>query len=149
RACRAATHGGARGGPMTPALIVALALGLTAVVEDLRRRTLPNWLTATGAAAGMALAAPRGWGGLWPAIAGAAIGFLILLPLFLMRGMGGGDIKLMAAFGALLGPWAVLIAAMLAAAFGALLAAGILLARPRTVAVPYAPAIVLGAWAAL
>jgi prepilin peptidase CpaA len=134
---------------MTPAVAIALGLGLTAIIEDLRRRKLPNWLTATGVAAGIALAVPRGWSGLWPALAGAALGFAVLLPLFLMRGMGGGDIKLMAAFGALLGPTAVLLAAMLAAAFGAVLATGFLLARPRTSAVPYAPAIVLGAWVAL
>jgi prepilin peptidase CpaA len=134
---------------MTAPLLVAFVLGLIAVAEDLRSRKLPNWLTATGVVAGLALALPRGWSGLWPALAGAAVGFAILLPLFLLRGMGGGDIKLMAAFGALLGPTAVLLAAMLAAAFGAVLAVGFLLARPRTVAVPYAPAIVLGAWVAL
>jgi prepilin peptidase CpaA len=134
---------------MTRAVAISFVLGLAAVIEDLRRRKLPNWLTATGVAAGVALALPRGWNGVWPALAGAALGFLILLPLFLLRGMGGGDIKLMAAFGALLGPTGVLLAAMLAAAFGAVLAVGFLLARPHTRAVPYAPAIVLGAWVAL
>jgi prepilin peptidase CpaA len=116
------------------------------MVEDLRRRTLPNWLTVTGLAAGLGLAALHGWHGLWLAAAGAAIGFAVLLPLFWMRGMGGGDVKLMAAFGALLGPSAVLPAAALAAIFGALLAAAVLVARPRAAAIPYAPAIVLGAW---
>jgi prepilin peptidase CpaA len=115
-------------------------------VEDLRRRTLPNWLTVGGLAAGLALGARHGWHGLWMAAAGAAVGFAVLLPLFWMRAMGGGDVKLMAAYGAVLGPSLVLLAALLAAFFGALLAVGVLLARPRSAAIPYAPAIALGAW---
>jgi prepilin peptidase CpaA len=116
------------------------------MAEDLRRRKLPNWLTLTGLAAGLALAAPHGWHGLWLATAGAALGFGVLLPLLWMRGMGAGDVKLMAAFGALLGPSGVLPAAVLAAIFGAVLAAVVLVARPHAAAIPYAPAIVLGAW---
>jgi prepilin peptidase CpaA len=131
---------------MNGAFLVALAMGLAAMVEDLRRQKLPNWLTITGLAAGLGLAAPHGWHGLWLAVAGAAVGFGILLPLCWMRGMGAGDVKLLAAFGALLGPSAVLAAALLAAIFGAVLAAAVLVARPRTAAIPYAPAIVLGAW---
>ena len=46
---------------MSPALVIALVLGVAATVEDLRRRTLPNWLTMTGLAAGLLLAAPHGW----------------------------------------------------------------------------------------
>jgi len=134
---------------MTGSLAVAAALGAAAVFEDVRRRTLPNWLTVGGLAAALALAAVRGWHGLWPAAAGAAVGFAILLPLFWMRAMGGGDIKLMAAYGALLGPSAVLVAAGFAAFFGAALAAAVLAAAPRTRAIPYAPAIVLGAWMCL
>jgi len=130
---------------MSPALLLAVALGLAASVEDLRRRTLPNWLTAAGLAAGLALAAHHGWYGLWAAAAGAAVGFAILLPLCLMRGMGGGDVKLMAAFGSFLGPVGVLVAAALASLLGAMAAVAVLMVRPRTAAIPYAPAIALGA----
>ena len=63
--------------------------------------------------------------------------------------MGGGDVKLMAAYGALLGPSGILLAALFAALFGGLCAAGTLLWKPRTAAIPYAPAIVLGAWVSL
>jgi prepilin peptidase CpaA len=128
---------------------VALALGAAATVEDLRRRTLPNWLTVTGLVAGLAIGAGQGWRGIVAGAGGAAIGFGILLPLYWLGAMGGGDVKLMAAFGALLGPRGVLPAVALAAVFGAVLAAAVLAARPRTAAIPYAPAIVLGAWAIL
>lgn len=125
---------------------VALLLGLCAAVEDLVRRRISNWLVLSGLLLGLALHA----GSLRSfalSLAGAAAGFLILLPIHLLGGMGGGDVKLMAAFGALLGPSAVLLAALLAAIVGAVGAALWYLCSPRTVAIPFAPAIVLGAWA--
>ena len=63
--------------------------------------------------------------------------------------MGGGDVKLMAAYGALLGPSGILLAAVFTAVFGGLSAAGASLCNRRVPAVPYAPAIVLGAWISL
>jgi len=134
---------------VTPAVPVALSLGAAAVVEDLRRRCLPNWLTAGGVAAGLACAAWGGWRGLGMAAAGAAVGFLMLLPFHLLGAMGGGDVKLMAAYGALLGPSGILLAGVFAAVFGGLSAAAALVGNRRTRAVPYAPAIVLGAWFSL
>jgi prepilin peptidase CpaA len=124
---------------------LALAVGMVAVAEDLRRRTIPNSLTAGAMAiAVIAQAALGGWRGLGAALAGALVGFAVLLP---MR-PGGGDLKLMAAFGAMLGPKGILLAALLAAIFGACWAAVSLLGRPARAAIPFGPAIVLGVWAA-
>ena len=134
---------------MTTVVVLAIGLGVAAVVEDLRRRRVPNWLTATGLAGGLGCAAWGGWHGLGTAAAGTVVGFLILLPFNLCGAMGGGDVKLMAVYGALLGPSGILLAAVFAAVFGGLSAAGTLLWRPRTAAIPYAPAIVLGAWISL
>ena len=134
---------------MTPVVLVAAGLGVAAVVEDLRRRRVPNWLTAAGLAGGLGCAAWGGWHGLGMAAAGTLVGFLILLPFHWWGAMGGGDVKLMAAYGALLGPSGILLAALLAAVLGGLSAAGTLLWKPRTAAIPYAPAIVLGAWISL
>ena len=134
---------------MTPVVLLASGLGVDAVVEDLRRRRVPNWLTAAGLAGGLGCAAWGGWHGLGTAAAGTLVGFLILLPFHWCGAMGGGDVKLMAAYGALLGPSGILLAAVFAAVFGGLSAAGTLLVRPRTAAIPYAPAIVLGAWISL
>jgi prepilin peptidase CpaA len=77
------------------------------------------------------------------------MGFLILLPFRRYGAMGGGDIKLMAAYGALLGPSGILLAALFATIIGGLSAAGKLLLNPRTLAIPYVAAIVLGAWVSL
>ena len=134
---------------MSPAACISSVLGVAAVVEDLRRRRVPNWLTAAGLAGGLGCAAWGGWRGLGMAAAGAAVGFLILLPFHWCGAMGGGDVKLMAAYGALLGPSGILLAALLASGFGGLCAAGALVWNPRAPAIPYAPAIVLGAWVSL
>jgi prepilin peptidase CpaA len=76
-----------------------------------------------------------------------------------MGGMGGGDIKLMAGFGAILGSKLIVVAAMMTAIVGGLMALVYLIvkklrrmARPATAAatplrkeaIPYAPAITLG-----
>lgn len=45
-----------------------------------------------------------GWGGLGLALAGTASGLGLLLPIFLLGGMGAGDVKALAALGALMGP---------------------------------------------
>jgi prepilin peptidase CpaA len=127
-----------------------VALGSAAVIDDLRRRHISNWLTGAGLAAGLAAAlGTAGWRGLLLAAAGAALGFAVFLVFYLMGGLGGGDLKLMAAFGALLGPADIVPAAVLAAIAGALWAAGSSILRPRAGAIPYAPAIVAGAWLAL
>jgi len=129
---------------------VAAALGCCAVFEDLWRRRISNRITAAGFAAGLGLGwAGGGWRGAGCALAGAAVGFSVFFLFHWMGGMGAGDLKLMAAFGALLGPADILTAAVLAAIAGALLAAAALLRRPRAAAIPYAPAIVAGAWLAM
>lgn len=71
---------------------------------DLRERRLPNSLTLGGAA--LVLAARAGFGGLPLFIDGfaaaAAAGLFLLLP-YLMRGAGGGDVKMLFASGAVVG----------------------------------------------
>ena len=71
---------------------------------DLKWRILPNWLTLGGAA--VALVGRLGFGG-WPFFldgfaAAAAAGAFLFLP-FLMRGAGGGDVKMLFAAGAIVG----------------------------------------------
>src|SRR4051812_23420093 len=106
----------------------ALAASLAAIV-DLRSRRIPNWLTASLLVAGIGLNLWRGGlpgGGL--AVAGAALGLLMLLPLYVIRAMGAGDVKLLAGLGALLGPHALVSVALYAALVGGLMSA-LMLAR--------------------
>jgi len=81
------------------------ALMIVAATWDLRWRRIPNWLTAAGLAAGLALqAAIGGSAGLLSAIKGVGLALLVYIPLYALRGVGGGDLKLMAATGAIAGP---------------------------------------------
>jgi prepilin peptidase CpaA len=129
---------------------LVLTLGCLAIFEDLRCGHIPNWINL-GAFVIAVLYQTfwRGWEGLLLAAAGTAIGFAIFLPFYCLGGRGGGDIKLMAAFGALLGPSQILVAALLSALIGGLLAAAMLAWNRRQRTIPYAPAISLGAWLAL
>ena len=79
-------------------------LVLVAAVIDVRTRRIPNWLSGAGIVAGFGLqGALRGWSGLGEAAMGAGLAFLVYFLLFALRAMGGGDVKLMMAVGALAG----------------------------------------------
>jgi prepilin peptidase CpaA len=80
-------------------------------------------LTLGAAAAAMAFhAASHGGSGLLFALFGWGLGLLVFLPLFALRGIGGGDVKLLAALGAWLGPSMVLWVAAFAAIAGGVFA---------------------------
>jgi prepilin peptidase CpaA len=105
---------------IVPAIVVSICL--VACVFDVRTRRIPNWLTLSGAVAGLLYhLATSGLGGLQTAAAGWVLGLLLLLPYFALGGMGGGDVKLMAALGAWLGPWETFWLAMYAGICGGVL----------------------------
>jgi len=88
--------------PPVPYLTAALVL--IAAFCDLRSRTIPNWLTLGGIVVGLAIHPYlTGWSGLQFSATGLGLAALMFLPMFMMRWLGGGDVKLMAAVGALTG----------------------------------------------
>lgn len=108
---------------------MVLILGAMACWFDLRTRRIPNSLTFGGAAFALAYAfAVHGMRGLLVSSGGWLTGVAIFLPLFLLGGMGAGDIKLLACFGAWLGPRAALWIAIYAALVGGVLALAMALA---------------------
>jgi prepilin peptidase CpaA len=83
-----------------------LVLVLIAAVYDLRYRRIPNWLTVSGVLAGLGLNAflDQGRPGMFvSSLMGLVIAFVLNFGLYALRAMGAGDVKLMAAIGALVG----------------------------------------------
>ena len=110
--------------------VIALAIGFAACVTDVRTRRIPNALTFGAAALGLAFhGVVGGFAGLWTAGLGWVVGVALFLPFFMLRGMGGGDVKLLAALGAWLGPGGVFWLAIYATLAGGVMAVGFSVAR--------------------
>jgi len=98
---------------MTSVHICTLTIAGTACVTDLRTRRIPNILTFGAALAGLLFQfATGGVEALGQAALGWLLGAIVFLLPFALGGLGGGDVKLIAALGAWLGPvdavWLVL-----------------------------------------
>ena len=109
--------------PRTGVLICLLAI---AAVGDVRTGRIPNWLVFGGALYALAYNAlypvyPRDMG-LLVALGGLAVGFASLLPGYLLRVLGAGDVKLMAMVGAFLGTRGAVEAVLASLIAGGLLA---------------------------
>jgi prepilin peptidase CpaA len=148
--------------------LVLLGVLAWASAADLRDRRIPNRLTFPAIAVGLVLSAALGGAdGLLDSAKGTGIGLAILLPLFALRWMGAGDVKLLMAVGALKGPEFVFFACLWSGVFGGIFALfGLLRSRRLGLAVahlyysrifaptdgsfitawrvPYGPAIALG-----
>lgn len=112
--------------PFVFIVVVALFTAIAAVV-DVRQHRIPNYLTVPVALLGFLFhAVTQGSAGLLIAGAGFAVGFGLLLVPWLIGGGGMGDVKLLAALGAWLGPMMLLITFALSALLGAALAAGLM-----------------------
>lgn len=121
---------------MSSVTIGVLSAGLlAATVIDLRTRRIPNVLTASMAALGFGLAAVGANENTMAAsLAGLVFGLLLMLPGYALGATGAGDVKLMAAVGAILGPALVLLAFICTSIAGGVLALVIAIRRRRLAA---------------
>lgn len=111
------------GGSPTPFVVLAVLTAAAACVIDVRVRRIPNVLTFGATAVALALRlALGGPTALLDGAAGWLVGLVLLLPFFVLRGLGGGDVKLLAAFGACLGPGVAFWAGMYGMIAGGLFA---------------------------
>jgi prepilin peptidase CpaA len=84
----------------TTLIIFVVSLALI----DWRTHRIPNILCAVGAMFGLALQmGMHGEAGLLAALGGAAVGFAMFLPFYVVRAFGAGDVKAMATVGVFLG----------------------------------------------
>lgn len=104
--------------------VILLCLIVQAAVTDLLLRKIPNVLILSGLLLAFCLHLLLGtsWALLHAWLAGMLAGFFLFLPLYLVRAMAAGDVKLMAMSGAFLGPQGALKVALLAYLLGGLLA---------------------------
>jgi prepilin peptidase CpaA len=111
--------------------IIAIGMGAAAII-DLRTRRIPNLLTASLAAIGIGIAA-AGFGrvGVGAAVLGCVLGLAFMLPGHIFGATGAGDVKLLAAAGALVGPADTLYAFLYTAVAGGALALIVALSRRR------------------
>lgn len=157
---------------MTAQALLAGGVGIAACIDDLRRRQIGNWIPCSAFASGVILqTVEHGWRGTGSALLGTLAGAGVFLIFYLLGGMGGGDVKLMAGFGALLGAKQLFQAALWTAGCGGVMALAVIAwgtfrdlwarrkssgraaeGRPsggRADSIPYAPAIAAGVWLSL
>ena len=85
--------------------VVLIAVLLAAAIYDVRYRRIPNWISVSGTLVGLLLNAFLyvGAPGLIFSLKGLGLGFGVYFALYVLHAMGAGDVKLMAAVGALVG----------------------------------------------
>src|SRR5438876_1022399 len=141
----------AEDGPTAVEYAVMLALIAAAVIDGWKLK-VPNWLTFPLILSGWLLGllnnfdvlADAGFqGGLGSALAGTALGCVLLLPVYSIGGMGAGDVKMQMGFGSWIGAfygihateahpgalWIIFEAFCIAAIVGGIIAFGMILLR--------------------
>ena len=111
--------------------VVLVTLLIVAGVIDYRTYRIPNWLTLSGAVFGLlysALGSNVHQGFLW-SLGGLGLGLLTMLPMYALRVMGAGDVKLMAMVGTFLGYTGIPLAILCTFIVGGIAALGFALCR--------------------
>jgi prepilin peptidase CpaA len=128
-------------------MLIAIFVAVSAAAIDVHERRIPNWLTGGSLLLGLSvhmLAAVFQGGplaalsGIATSLAGAAIGLAVLLPFYMIkiagvgRAFGAGDVKLLAALGAIAGPQVIISIVLYAAVAGGIQSFVLLLTARRT-----------------
>jgi len=109
----------------TEGIAILFIFLLIAMLQDMRRYRISNKLIVIGAVSGvmlnMILPGEMEIRNAANALAGVAAGLLILLPFYMLKIMGAGDVKLMAMIGAFSGPQSIPVIAIYAIICGGIL----------------------------
>lgn len=115
------------------AQVLLAGLVLIAAGFDIRYRRIPNWLVLAGIVVGLGWNLwAAGLSGLGHSAEGLGLGFALYFPLYLLRARGAGDVKLLAAAGAIVGPGSCLWVFMLTAILGGAIALALVMLSGRT-----------------
>jgi prepilin peptidase CpaA len=130
--------------------VLAALLAAVAGWMDWRSRRIPNWLTMSGVIVGIgANSLAWGWRGTKDALLGAGLGLALLLPLVLIRSLGGGDWKLAGAVGAFMGPQHLISALIFSALVAGFMAVVLIIWKRRVMQTLRNIGHMLGAFATL
>lgn len=108
---------------MNTTYLIATLVSFSACITDVRSRRIPNVLTFGAAAAALVFHLSTGQStGLLKSVEGWLVGAAIFFLPFSLGGLGAGDVKLLAALGAWVGPTDALWIALYAGVTGGILA---------------------------
>jgi len=111
-------------------LALLCAILAIAVYGDVRSHRISNTLSLLGLVTGLGLQyLGSGLHGVTSGLLGVGVGLACFAPFYLLRSMGAGDVKLLAAVGAFLGPQGAFYAALFSLLAGGLAAIGYVLWR--------------------
>jgi prepilin peptidase CpaA len=113
--------------------LLLMLMVVLAATSDLLTRRIPNLLllACSAGAITLHLLSNSPANALLAAFAGAATGLVVFLPLYCLRGMAAGDVKLMAATGFFSAPYEVLHLALLSVLAGGIMALVVVIAQGR------------------
>ena len=116
---------------LEPRTGVLMALLIAAAWIDLKTNRVPNLLVLIGIVFAIlyngVYPVYHGQNGWLVGVAGLSVGFIIFMPLYVLGVMGAGDVKLVAAVGAFLGPWPTILAILWSGVAGGVIALALLL----------------------
>jgi prepilin peptidase CpaA len=95
--------------PDVSLLTAAMATAVAAAVMDVQQNRIPNWLTYSTIVEGVLMRTYYyGWRGAMTALGGMILAAGLVFVFYKVNALGGGDLKLLAALGCLVGPQHVL-----------------------------------------
>jgi prepilin peptidase CpaA len=107
-----------------PLIVAVLGFVPLCMLSDVRSRRIPNPLSVAGVGVGIGLNCHYfGLAGLAMSATGLVLAVGMLLAPFAAGGIGGGDVKMMGALGAMLGPSHILFGLIVGLALGGIIAA--------------------------
>ena len=116
--------------------LLLLGVLIIAMITDIHGNRIPNWLTLPAIIIGLGINfILAGACGLLFSIEGLILGMGLFIVLYMLGGMGAGDVKLMGVVGTMLGPQMVLWAALYTAIIGGIYALAVIAFHPRTRAI--------------
>jgi prepilin peptidase CpaA len=104
------------------ALASLLVFCSLAVIFDLRARRIPNALSVAALVIGLSLRVPHGWESLGWGLTAAFAAFVFGFVFFLLGGLGGGDVKLLAGLASFLEPIGLVVGLAVMAVTGGVMA---------------------------